>query len=449
MIPAGHEAPEDPGPSADYANRLLALLDVEVRVAAAPEPHPAVQWAESGAMALTGPADGEPLVCPAHLPACARGAAEALRALSGQPLAELGDAALLLGERAALAGLSRQGAASAGGACRFIRAADGWTAVNLARPEDFALLPALLEDEAAADWDGLRRGAASMPAADLVERGRLLGLAMAAEGETPAGAWFALERMGGGARRTGPPVVLDFSSLWAGPLCGHVLGLLGARVMKVESLSRPDGARLGPPAFYDLMNGGKASVALDLAAPEGLAKLRRLLARADIVIDSARPRAWAQMGLDPAEVIAGNPSLTWLSITGHGRANGYWTAYGDDAGVAAGLSAVTPRPGGRPVFVGDAVADPLTGLHAALLAWASWRDGGGRLASLALSGVTAHALAFRRAADPAGRAQAWTEDLRRRGVAAAPPQGRTPRRAARALGADTEAALDDLDAARC
>jgi len=47
------------------------------------------------------------------------------------------------------------------------------------------------------------------------------------------------------------------------PLCGRVLSLLGARVVKVESLSRPDGARGGPPAFYHLMNGGKESVAID------------------------------------------------------------------------------------------------------------------------------------------------------------------------------------------
>jgi hypothetical protein len=446
---AGRAAPEDPGASADYANRLLASLGADARAPAAAEAHPAVQWAQSGAMALTGLADGPPLVCPAYLPACARAAADALRALSGQPLAELGDGARLLGERAALAGLSRNGPVSAGGACRFVRAADGWVAVNLARPDDFALLPALLEDEAAADWEGLHRAAMALSVADLVDRGRLLGLAVAAEGETPAGGWFVAEQIAAAAPRPGPPLVLDLSSLWAGPLCGHILGLLGARVFKVESLARPDGARLGPPEFYALMNAGKASVALDFAAPEGLAQLRRLMARADIVIDSARPRAWAQLGLDPAEIIAGNPGLTWLSITGHGRANGYWAAYGDDAGVAAGLSAAAPRPGGRPVFVGDAIADPLTGLHAALLAWASWRAGGGRLVAVALSGVAAHALAFRRAEDPRARAQAWTDELRRQGVAAAAPHSRAPWRAARALGADTATALDALDAARC
>jgi hypothetical protein len=395
-------------------------------------------------MALTGLPDAEPLICPAWLPAAARGVVEALCAVSGQPLAGLGDAAGLLGERAALSGLARQGPVSAGGACRFIRAADGWIAVNLARPDDFALLPALLEDEAARGWDDLVRCARDRTAADLVERGRLLGLALAAEGETAPGPWFALERAAPGQPRCGPPLVLDLSALWAGPLCGHVLGLLGARVLKVESVSRPDGARLGPPAFFDLMNGGKQSVALDLADPRGRAALRRLFDRADIVIDSARPRAWTQMGLEPLEIVAGDPGLTWLSITGHGRADGYWTAYGDDAGVSAGLSLVTPRPDGAPVFVGDAIADPLTGLHAALLAWACWRNGGGVLASLALAGVAAHALAFRAAADPAARAQAWTDELRRQGVMAVPPRGRAPARTARPLGADTAAVLAEL-----
>jgi hypothetical protein len=435
---------EDAAPTADYADRLLASLGVDAGAVPREEPHPAVQWAQSGAMALTGLPAAEPLICPAHLPAAARGAVEALRALCGHPLAGLGDAAGLLGERAALSGLARQGPVSAGGACRFVRAADGWIAVNLARPDDFDLLPALLEEETASGWDDLVRCAPGRTAGDLVERGRLLGMALAAEGETAPGPWFALQRAGPGRRREGPPLVLDLSALWAGPLCGHVLGLLGARVLKVESASRPDGARLGPAGFFDLMNGGKESVALDLATPQGRDALRRLFERADIVIDSARPRAWTQMGFEPLEIVAGVPGLTWLSITGHGRANGYWTAYGDDAGVSAGLSLATPRPGGAPVFVGDAIADPLTGLHAALLAWSCWRDGGGVLASLALAGVAAHALAFRAAEDPAARAQAWAEELRRQGVTAAAPRGRVPTRPARPLGADTTAVLAEL-----
>ena len=58
--------------------------------------------------------------------------------------------------------------------------------------------------------------------------------------------------------------MVELGSLWAAPLCGSLLAAAGADVVKVESIGRPDGARRGPPAFFDLLNGGKRSVALDL-----------------------------------------------------------------------------------------------------------------------------------------------------------------------------------------
>lgn len=443
--------PDIASPSADYAAALLA--DLGAPPLAGPveaEEHPAIAWANSGAMALTGAADGPPLVAPTFLPAAMRGAVLALESLSGAALDALGDPAVLLGERAACAGLSRQGRISPGGACRFVRAGDGWVAVNLPRPDDFDLLPALIEDEADDGWAALERAAPRFAAADLVERGRLLGLALAREGEVEAGAWFESETIARspGSARTAPPLVLDFCSLWAGPLCGHVLSLLGARVVKVESASRPDGARGGPPAFFDLMNGGKACAAVEFRTAEGRDQLRRLIARADIVIDSARPRAWTQLGLEPAEAIAGNPRLTWLSLTGHGRGDpeGSWPGFGDDAAVAGGASLLVARQGGAPVFVADALGDPLTGLHGALAAWGAHLAGGGRLVSLALSRVTAHALAFRRAETPAERAAEWGAWLAEQGIAARPPAARSLRQPARALGADNAAVLELLRA---
>jgi len=162
------------------------------------------------------------------------------------------------------------------------------------------------------------------------------------------------------------------------------------------------------------------------------------------VIDSARPRAWTQLGVEPAGAIAGNPGLTWLSITGHGRdePQGAWAGFGDDAAVAAGASLLAPRHEGRPIFVADALGDPLTGTHAAVAAWASHLSGGGRLVSLALSQVTAHALAFRRADDPAERAAHWSARLAEAGESARPPVARAPDRAARELGADNAAVFE-------
>jgi len=197
--------------------------------------------------------------------------------------------------------------------------------------------------------------------------------------------------------------VLDLSTLWAGPLCAQLLAAGGARVLKVESLSRPDGARRGPAAFYDLLNAGKESVALDLASATGRRQLLALLGHADIVVESARPRALQQMGIQAADMVAAHPGLTWLSVTGYGRREPLcdWIAYGDDAGVAAGLSWLMGGDRGDPVFCGDAIADPLTGLHAALLAQAAWQAGGGQLLDIALCDVVAYCIGTGRVA-PAG-----------------------------------------------
>jgi len=477
---------------AAYARHLLADLGSAATVAET-ERHPAIAWAESGAMALTGAAQGPAEICPAPIAACAAGALVALSALSGTRLPF--DGAKLLGERAAIAGLPRQGAVSPGGSCRLIACADGWLALNLARDEDWALLPAWLEDEIAPDWSALETALRRHETAALVEHGRLLGLALAPVAPPPdqAPPWHRVlatgpgrgeipspaprEREGPGAQRWegegraacdaqwrlraspssgslrsppspamqekgGAPLVIDLTSLWAGPLAGHLLSLLGARVIKVESLARPDGARRGPASFYDLLNAGKASVALDFATREGRAQLRALIGAADIVLESTRPRALEQLGFDAAALVAERPGLTWVSLTGYGRTppQAGWVAFGDDAGVASGLSALLPRPDGKPIFCADAIADPLTGLHAALAAWHSHLDGHSRLVALSLQEVAAHCCSIAPPADPAE----WRAVLAESGTAAAPPQARQPADSARLLGADTAEILAAL-----
>jgi len=234
--------------------------------------------------------------------------------------------------------------------------------------------------------------------------------------------------------------VLDLSSLWAGPLCAHLLQLAGARVIKVESRARPDGARRGPRAFFDLLNAGKRSVALDLDREAGRAALRRLIERADVVVESARPRALRQMGIHAERCVAETPGLVWLSITGYGRGSAR-VAFGDDAACAAGLAGATGDSDG-PLFCGDAIADPLSGIHAARIAWEASRAGGGVLLDVALRDVAAFA-----GAGDAGEARV----VRRNGelavesaggrAAVARPRRRAPRAAARSLGADTRAVL--------
>ena len=427
-----------------YANRLLQDLSDARRLAAQPETHPAVRWAHSGSMALTG-YPGEPAqMCPVPLASYADGIIAALR--NFQPLSPLTaiDGARLLGERAALAAYERRGDIAAGGSCRLLQAADGWLAVNLARPSDWEMLPAWLQAGPISHWAAVAAALRSRRIGECVERGRLLGLALAPlESAEPSPRPWCRELERGAPRcrpPRGAPLVIDLSSLWAGPLCAHLLQMMGARVVKVESNGRPDGTRYAGGGFYDLLNAGKASVALDFNLSLARAQLRQLLLRADIVIEASRPRALRQLGILAEEILEENPGLTWIAISGHGREEpaAAWIAYGDDGAVAGGLSQVMRDCSGRAMFCGDAIADPLTGLHAALAAWSSFERGGGRLLSLALRDVVAHCVAFAGLPDRAAsqaRVAEWNRHVRESDVAA--PSSRAISDKARTLGADT------------
>jgi len=409
-------------PAGIHAVRLLRLLGAEVSDATAfdgiglrlrngaealvtgPQgaQDAASDWAESGAMMLTGRRDGPPLVAPGSPASAARGAAVALELLTsaaarGEETTPVQvDGARLLGERAAIAGSTRNGAVSCGGSCRLVRAADGHLAVNLARAEDAASVAAWLEvpPSGADPWDVVAAEVPQRSGAILAERAALLGMPVALVAEEPeedAGPW-RLSRLGHRDSTGRPGRVVDLSSMWAGPLCANLLGLAGFEVVKVESTTRPDGARGGPPEFYDLMHGGHRSVALDFREPAGIAALSRLLDTADIVIESSRPRALEQLGLGPDAILPDSPSKIWISITGYGRTGSgrNRVAFGDDAAAAAGL--VARCDDGAPLFCGDAIADPLTGVHAAAVALAMWVGGCGGLADVAMRDVAASTL---------------------------------------------------------
>jgi crotonobetainyl-CoA:carnitine CoA-transferase CaiB-like acyl-CoA transferase len=444
------------GAASDYARRLLTDLGLPVRSDPGPaDRHPALAWAESGAMALTGRPDALPRVPCGALASAADGVGRALAALGARPPA---DPAALLAERAALAGLARRGRTAPGGSSRLLRAADGWAALSLAREDDRRALPAWLEVDCAKgsvafaqdSWELARQEVARRPLAWLAERARWLGLAFAPAAPVPARApgWVGVAACGPrGDAPERPPRVLDFSALWAGPLCGELLADAGAQVIKIESTRRPDGARAGSAPFYDLLNARKRSCALDFASARDEALLAALLAWADVVVESARPRALAQLGIDAECFVAAHAGRVWVSITGYGRTDAApgRVAFGDDAAVAAG-AAHAVADGDGPLFCADAIADPLTGLHAALAAWSAWRAGGGALLDLALCDVTAHALAFA----PSGGFEVVgsAEDARvRAGAAEAPVAAPRARRAcvrARAAGADTETLRREL-----
>ncbi|MFZ0718474.1 CoA transferase [Mycobacterium sp.] len=295
------------------------------------------------------------------------------------------DAATILTGRAAIMNLALPGRVSAGGATRLLRTVDGWCAVALPRDDDVAALPALMEVDAVTGdpWAALSHWAASCSTGHVVERAQLLDIAVAALGEAAAEP-PTVQGCGTstGPRGAGGLLVADLSSLWAGPLCGQLLARAGAVVVKVESPSRSDGTRRGEPAFFDWMNTGKLSYCLDFDTESDA--LRRLLDAADIVIEGSRPAALRRRGLT-AENLAGHEGRIWLRISGY-RGQPDRPAFGDDAAVAGGL---VGRGAGGPVFCGDAIADPLTGLEAARAVGESLRRGGGEVVEVSMAQVAA------------------------------------------------------------
>jgi crotonobetainyl-CoA:carnitine CoA-transferase CaiB-like acyl-CoA transferase len=351
---------------------------------------PVVDWAGSGVMALTGEPWGPPLVPPGRAATVAQEISTRLAVATGEsPNPVRVDGARLLSERAAFTGHRRRGAVSAGGRCRLLPTADGWAAVSCARPDDPALLGALVGAELPEDpWPAVAAWLAEHTGDELTERATPLGIAagpVRAPGSvSPAG--VPLPRPGP-ARSVAGLLVVDFSALWAGPLCAHLLGLAGARVVKVETPSRPDGARRGNPEFYRLLHAGHRSVVIDPGTAGGRRALAGLVEAADIVIEASRPRALARFGLD-AEASTDSGTV-WVSITAHGRASDR-VGFGDDLAAASGL--VVWGADGTPLFCGDALADPLTGLVAAELAMTAPIGGAGMLFDVPMSTVVVSTL---------------------------------------------------------
>lgn len=349
----------------------------------------------------------------------------------------------LLGERGVLNNFTIPGRQSAGGGCRLYETTDGWIALNLARADDRALLPALVGDASLDPGHdvSIRTAFAAFPSAHLLAQGRDLGLAIASTEEKPISPPIVVMAKGQEVSRGSQdkPLVVDLSALWAGPLAGHLLWLAGADVVKVESRSRFDAMRKGDPALFALLNQGKANALVDIGTEEGRAALIRLLRRADIVIEAARPRALQQLGIDAEEIIDRRPGLVWLTITGHGAsgAAAEWVGFGDDCGVAGKLSSALAQASGAIGFVGDAIADPLTGILAAREAWRHWRVGTGSRIGFSMSSIVSLAVAEEQASDPArlgSELAAWTNAAGTRFPDCAL---RVPEAALRPLGADT------------
>ncbi|MEO6717741.1 MAG: CoA transferase [Novosphingobium sp.] len=355
------------------------------------------------------------------------------------------DGATLVGERGSNGNFRINGRVSPGiGGSRLNRTKDGgWFALTILRGEDRTLLPALFLGDAVDvenDLD-IARAIGRHACADLLERGRALGLPVASANEVPASPPVDV-LVRGEHRQRAPghrPVVVDLSAIWAGPLAGHLLWLAGAEVVKVESLSRPDLIRRDDPATFDLINQGKASVIADFYDAADIARVIALIRRADVVIESSRVRALKHLGIDAEVLVRETPGLVWLSVTGHGARGeaADWAGIGHDCGVAGGLARAMADVTGEIGYVGDALPDPLTGITAAIEGWRAYQSGVGARIGFAMSAIAARALAQERAFDAAlleAELKAW-------GAAAGQPFPKVPRRMlhepVHELGADT------------
>ena len=167
--------------------------------------------------------------------------------------------------------------------------------------------------------------------------------------------------------------VLDLSRVLAGPYATMVLADLGADVVKVEHPERGDDTRhWGPPfaggeaAYFLSVNRNKRSIGVDLKTQEGLERVKKLAAEADVLIENLRRGALEKLGLGYDDVKELNPDLIYCSVTGFGPgADRERPGYDFLIQARAGIMGITGFPDGEPTKVGVAIADIVCGLHAA------------------------------------------------------------------------------------
>ncbi|MBB5711161.1 CaiB/BaiF CoA transferase family protein [Sphingomonas xinjiangensis] len=175
--------------------------------------------------------------------------------------------------------------------------------------------------------------------------------------------------------------VVELARILAGPWCGQLLADLGAEVIKVERPGAGDDTRhWGPPflhdaqganrdaAYFHATNRGKTSRFIDIAAPDGQAEVRGLIADADVVIENYKVGGLVKYGLDPATLRAVDPRLVVCSITGFGQTGPYAHRAGYDFIIQGmgGFMSLTGEPDGDPQKAGIAYADIFTGVYSAV-----------------------------------------------------------------------------------
>lgn len=172
--------------------------------------------------------------------------------------------------------------------------------------------------------------------------------------------------------------VLDFTRVVSGPYCTHLLGLLGAEIIKIEERTSGDNLRQGAgdpllkkeglAAAFVMFNVGKKSVTLDLKKPEAKEIVLKLVTSADVVVENFRPGVIDRLGLGYPVLSRENPQIIFCSISGFGQSGPDSLAPAFDPNIQAmsGMMALSGERDGPPMRAGYSVADTGTGLQAAL-----------------------------------------------------------------------------------
>lgn len=168
--------------------------------------------------------------------------------------------------------------------------------------------------------------------------------------------------------------VIDFTQIGAGPTCTMLLADLGARVIKVESPKGDLGRGLGPAwigedaALFQGFNRNKIGVSLDLKIPQAISVAKRLISKADVVVESMRPGVMSRLGLGHKELCTEFPSLVYCSISAYGQEGPYAARAGVDGIIQAdsGLMSLIGLEDSEPCKVQAPVVDVMTGYVAAM-----------------------------------------------------------------------------------
>ena len=200
--------------------------------------------------------------------------------------------------------------------------------------------------------------------------------------------------------------VIDFTRILAGPFGSMFLGDMGAEVIKVEEPAKGDDTRGWPPfvggeaTYFLSVNRNKKSLTLNLKAPEGQTILKKLIAKADVVLENFRPGTMDRLGVGYQSLRADHPRLVYCSISGFGESGPEASRPGYDLIVQgeSGIMDLTGFPDGPPVKVGNSIADLVAGMAAAqgitLALLARGRTGRGQKVEIGMLDVMASLLTY-------------------------------------------------------